>query len=155
MPKVRGGSCYHAAYHGTGRLSTGMRWTVPGQAHKVPAMSFRLPTRRLIALAAAYLVAAQAIVLPLSVAVASPFVHAQCASASGGAGHGPAGTDGGCGCAAGCGMQCCAPAHLTTPPAEFRLPLTVARVLAPLTVFYPGVRADSRGSHRSRAPPVA
>lgn len=118
-------------------------------------MSFRVPTRRLIALAAAYLVAAQAIVLPLSVAAASPLLHSLCVSVSGGAGHGPAGSDNGCGCAAGCGVQCCAPAHLTTPPAEFRLPPTVARVLAPLIVFEPGIRADSRGWHRSRAPPVA
>lgn len=118
-------------------------------------MSKSVGSRRLIALAAAYLVVVQAIVLPLSVAAASPFVHALCASATDGADHGPAGSDNGCGCAAGCGMQCCAPALLTTPPAEFRLSLTVARVLTPLTVFDPGIRADKRGSHRSRAPPAA
>ncbi|MBS0248533.1 MAG: hypothetical protein JSR61_18100 [Proteobacteria bacterium] len=117
-------------------------------------MSKSVCSRRLIALAAAYLVAAQAIVLPLSVAASSPFLNALCVSSSGGAGHGPAGTDGGCGCAAGCGMQCCSPAHLTTPPAEFRLKQTVTRVLAPVVVFDPGIRVDNRGSHRSRAPPV-
>lgn len=118
-------------------------------------MSFRLPTRRLIALAAAYLVAAQAILLPLSVAAASPLLSALCVSSSDGTGHGTSGSDNGCGCAAGCGMQCCAPAALDAPAAKFRASPAVAQILAPVVVFAASLRAEERGWHRPRAPPLA
>jgi len=117
-------------------------------------MSFRLPTRRLIALAAAYLIAAQAVLLPLSVAAASPMLTALCISSSDGTGHGPSGSDNGCGCAAGCGMQCCAPAALDAPVANFQAPLTAAQVLTPVVAFVAGLRAEDRGWHRPRAPPL-
>ena len=118
-------------------------------------MSFRFPTRRLIALAAAYLVAAQAILLPLSVASANPLLSQLCISSPDGAGHAPAGSDGGCGCAAGCGMQCCAPGHMAAPPDEFRAQPVLVRVLAPVKRFGERIIADDRGAHRSRAPPAA
>ncbi len=118
-------------------------------------MHSRLAVRRLIALVAAYLVAAQVILLPLSVAAASPMLSSLCVASSGGAGHGPAGSDGGCGCAAGCGVLCCAPGVLNTPPAEFRLPAQVLRVLAPVPTFDAGIHADNRGAHHPRAPPLA
>lgn len=118
-------------------------------------MSFRIPTRRLIALAAAYLVAAQTVLLPLSVAAASPLLNTLCVSSSSGTGHGPAGSDNGCGCAAGCGIQCCAPAALDGPVANFRAPPVLAQVLAPVVLFVAGFRAEDRGWHRPRGPPFA
>lgn len=118
-------------------------------------MYFRLPMRRLIALAAAYLVAAQAILLPLSVAAASPLLNALCVSSSDGTGHGPFGSDNGCGCAAGCGMQCCAPAALDAPAARFQSPPAVAQVLAPVVAFVASLGPEDRGWHRPRAPPLA
>jgi len=119
-------------------------------------MSFRLPCRRLIALAAAYLVAAQVVLLPLSIATANPLLSAICTSAPGGAtGQQPAGSANDCGCAAACGTLCCAPADLNTPPAEFRPPPKLVRVLAPVTAFGRGIHADSRSSHHPRAPPRA
>lgn len=118
-------------------------------------MSFRLPTRRLIALAASYLVAAQVILLPLSVAAAGPMLNALCVSQPSGLGHGPAGSDSGCGCTAGCGVLCCAPAALNTPPAEFLASPKLVRVLAPVAAFGSGIHSDSRGSHHPRAPPLA
>jgi len=118
-------------------------------------MSFHFPARRLIALAAAYLIAAQAVLLPLSVAAASPLLNTLCVSSLDGAGHGPTGSDKGCGCAAGCGMQCCAPAALDGPAAAFQAPPAVAQVLAPVVAFVTSLRAEDRGWHRPRGPPTA
>ncbi|MBS0535317.1 MAG: hypothetical protein JSR72_14765 [Proteobacteria bacterium] len=118
-------------------------------------MSFRPPTRRLIALAAAYLVAAQAVLLPLSVAAASPMLTSICVSAPDGAGHQPAGSANGCGCAATCGVMCCAPATLAAPPAGGRAPPAVVQVLPPVAAFVAVIRAADRVSHRPRAPPLA
>jgi hypothetical protein len=64
----------------------------------------------MIALAAAYLVALQTLLLPLSVAAGSPFAGSLCASSVNSSQQPdgqPNGHDGGCPCAAGCGMQCC------------------------------------------------
>ena len=116
-------------------------------------MSFRLPTRRLIALAAAYVVAAQATLLPLSIAAASPMLTSICVSVADGAGHQPGDTGNGCGCAAACGVQCCAPGALDRPAAQFRLPPAVVQVLAPVEALI-AVRAENRASHHPRAPPL-
>lgn len=118
-------------------------------------MSFRFLTRRLIALAAAYLVAAQAILLPLSVASANPLLSQLCISSPDGAGHTSTGSDTGCGCAASCGMQCCAPGALDAPAAKFQAPPAVAQILAPVVAFVASLGPEDRGWHRPRAPPLA
>ena len=80
-------------------------------------MSKAIRTRQIIALAAAYVVALQALLLPLSMATASPFATSLCAAASDGISHAPspANHDSGCPCAAGCGMQCCAQTFVGPP----------------------------------------
>src|SRR6185437_11855264 len=70
------------------------------------------PKRSIVALIAAYAVALQALLLPLSVAAAGPFATALCAQAST---HGPSSNhQASCPCVAGCGAQCCEAA--TLPP---------------------------------------
>src|ERR1019366_4738562 len=66
-------------------------------------MSESARTRRVIALAAAYVVALQALLLPLSAAVGGPFESSLCAAAAP-VDHAssPAGHDSGCPCAPGC-----------------------------------------------------
>ena len=120
-------------------------------------MSFRLPCRRLIGLAAAYLVAAQVILLPLSIASASQLLSAICTSAPGGApSHQPADSTDGCGCAAACGTLCCASAALDGPAvADFAATPAVVQVLGPTVAVVTGGRADSRGAHHPRGPPGA
>lgn len=119
-------------------------------------MSFRLPSQRLIALAAACLIAAQAILLPLSIAAANPLLSAICTSAPSGAGHQPAGSAGGCGCAAACGTLCCAPAALEGPgAADVQATPAVVQVLGPAVAVAAGVRGDDCGSHHPRGPPRA
>jgi hypothetical protein len=71
-------------------------------------MSESTRTRRVIALIAAYVVALQALLLPLSVA-AGPFKSSLCTAATSVDGSpSPADHDSGCASAAGCGTQCCA-----------------------------------------------
>jgi hypothetical protein len=70
-------------------------------------MSELFQCRRLIALAAAYVIALQALLLPLSVAAGGAFDFSLCtAVTSADRPSSPAGYDSGCPCAAGCGMQC-------------------------------------------------
>ncbi len=74
-------------------------------------------SRRWIALIAAYVVALQALLLPLSVAAAGPFSSSPC-SAQTTNDRAPLPADGqsGCPCAAGCGTSCCTHAVLAPEP---------------------------------------
>ena len=74
-------------------------------------------SRRIIALIAAYVVALQALLLPLSVAAAGPFAISLCSShtTSDGAPL-PADGQSGCPCAGGCGMLCGVHAVLAPEP---------------------------------------
>jgi hypothetical protein len=62
-------------------------------------------SRRAVALIAAYIVALQALLLPLSVAAAAPFASHLCATSADNGSDTPAGPTGGCPCAAGCGLH--------------------------------------------------
>ena len=74
-------------------------------------------SRRWIALIAAYVVALQAVLLPLSVATAGPFVASPCSAHTTSDGKPlPADGQSGCPCAAGCGTLCCAQAVLAPEP---------------------------------------
>jgi hypothetical protein len=82
------------------------KWTIMRGTHRLVPMSKSLRCRHVIALAAAYVVALQALLLPLSVAAGSPFHSSLCAAAAATDGlPQPTGHDGGCPCAAGCGRN--------------------------------------------------
>lgn len=118
-------------------------------------MSTPVRSRRLIALLASYVVALQALLLPLTVAAFAAPDAGICFSAASDVSHQPAGHDTGCACAAGCGMQCCA-AALGAPPRPEIAP-RLARVSAvepPLTPEIMGPHS-ARSPHSPRAPPFA
>ena len=117
-------------------------------------MSKTIRTRRIIALIAAYVVALQALLLPLSMAAASPFATSLCAAVSDGSSHAPAGHDSGCPCAAGCGMQCCA--QIFVGPAQIVVVHGVAAAvtLMPARALGPIIRVAYRSPQIPRAPPT-
>ena len=118
-------------------------------------MSKSVRSRRLIALAAAYVVALQALLLPLSMAAASPFASSLCAAAASDIGsHAPAGHDSGCPCAAGCGMQCCVQTLASPPPVTVRPGLTRAIIMTPAPAIEPVIRLADRSPQVPRAPPA-
>jgi hypothetical protein len=114
-------------------------------------MSKPEPTRRIVALIAAYVVALQALLLPISVAVGGPFQASLCSEASSGT---PAKPDTGCPCAAGCGMQCCAQSLLGPPQNGVTFHQTGAIVVTSPVTFDPVVRIAHRRPHSPRAPPT-
>jgi hypothetical protein len=111
---------------------------------------------RLIGLLAAYGVAAQVMLLPLSLPPAPAFAASLCRSDDGGAPAQPAGHDHGGPCCAGCGLQCHVPALAGDPqvaqPAAPRL--RVGAILAPAP-FEPAVRSSLRTPQVPRGPPAA
>jgi hypothetical protein len=119
-------------------------------------MSRRSRTLRIIALFAAYVVALQALLLPLSVAAGGPLDLAPCvASTSVGSPHAPASHQSGCPCAAGCGMQCCVHALASPPQQQMALDLVSAVTPISLPAMVPAVRTFVRGPQAARAPPAA
>jgi hypothetical protein len=115
-------------------------------------MSQTKSARRVIALIAAYVVALQALLLPLSVAAGTPLQTSICSETANGA---PARHDAGCPCAAGCGMQCCAQSLLAPPQIGLVVHRTGAIVVAPPVTFDSIVRLAQRDPHSPRAPPSA
>ncbi|HZL31383.1 MAG TPA: hypothetical protein VFC54_10035 [Pseudolabrys sp.] len=117
--------------------------------------SFR--SRRSIALIAAYVIALQAVLLPLAVAAGGPFANSLCVTASSQA-SAPAGQDishgNGCLCAAGCGMQCCAQALNAAEPDTFlRVRSSGYAMFTPLHPVAMA-RAATRSPLIPRAPPA-
>jgi hypothetical protein len=110
--------------------------------------------RRTIALLAAYLIALQALLLPLSVATGAPLASEICSTSADGS-HSPVSHDTGCPCAAACGMQCCAQA--LTGPASVGMALAPAR--SSVIAFVPAIEAvfrpAAKGPQNPRAPPSA
>jgi len=115
-------------------------------------MKKRVRSRRIIALAAAYVVALQALLLPLSVAASGPFAAGICASSIDGP-QAP-GHDSGCPCAAGCGMACCAQAPIGPPQGVMALFAAYVRVTAPALAIEAFVRPAAKGPQIPRAPPA-
>lgn len=111
-------------------------------------------TRRIVALAAAYVVALQALLLPLSVAAGASFAAGICATAADGT-HQPASHESGCPCAAGCGMQGSAQALIGPPQAALAPALTYTVVLTPAPAVEVTVRPAAKGPQVPRAPPAA
>ena len=109
-------------------------------------------TRRIFALLAAYVVALQALLLPLSVATANPFQANLCSEASNGS---PVRHDTGCPCAAGCGMQCHMPA-LAGPPQLVVADQPARGIVVRMAPARESViRIASHNPHSPRAPPAA
>jgi hypothetical protein len=112
---------------------------------------------RVVALLAAYVVALQALLLPLSVAVGDPIDLSLCAAATSvESSPAPVSPQTGCPCAAGCGMQCAIHA-LSGPPS---IAVAIADIRAGATASAPGIYAVVRLAERQRpqiprAPPAA
>ncbi len=119
-------------------------------------MNERFQSRRLVALAAAYVVALQALLLPLSVAAGDAFDSSLCTAATSVDGSpSPAGHDTGCACAAGCGMQCCVQTLASPPPVTVALGRTRAIAMTPTPAIAPIIRLAERSPQVPRAPPAA
>ena len=124
--------------------------------HRLVPMSKSLRCRHVIALAAAYVVALQALLLPLSVAAGSPFHSSLCAAAAATDGSPqPTGHDGGCPCAAGCGTQCCVQSLFGPPQVAIILAPTRAIAMTPPRAIEPVIRPADRSPQIPRAPPAA
>ena len=123
--------------------------------HRLVPMSKSLRWRNIIALAAAYLVALQALLLPLSVAAGSPFHLSLCAAAAATDGAPqPVDHDGGCPCAAGCGTQCCVQSLAGPPQVAIRLASTRVTAMTPVRAIEPVIRPADRSPQIPRAPPA-
>jgi hypothetical protein len=117
-------------------------------------MSKPVRSRRSVALIAAYVVALQALLLPLSVAAGAAFSSSLCAASA--EGSQPSGSHAtGCPCAAGCGTQCCGQALLGPPQVTVALVLTHTRALTPAPAIESAVRPAAKGPQVPRAPPAA
>ena len=126
--------------------------------HRLVPMSKSLRRRHFIALAAAYVVALQALLLllPLSVAAGSPFHSSLCAAAAAPDGSPqPTGHDGGCPCAAGCGTQCCVQSLAGPPQVAIILAPTRAIAMTLPRATEPIIRPADRSPQIPRAPPAA
>lgn len=111
--------------------------------------------RRLIALIAAYVVALQALLLPLSVAAAGPFATSLCSSASLD-GSQPSGShQNGCPCAGGCGMHCCAHAFVPPPQVVVVVAEVYSNLAKPALAPEPISRPFERRPQIPRGPPAA
>jgi len=119
----------------------------------------RNPTRGrpIVALIAAYAVALQALLWPLSLAASHPLQASLCSEASATTGGpAPAGHDSSCPCAAGCGMQCCVRTFVGPARAAVVLVLrpTGAITLTPTRMLAPVIRVANRSPQVPRAPPA-
>jgi hypothetical protein len=122
-------------------------------------MTRRRRTSRILAVLAAYAVALQALLLPLSVAAGAPAAFSLCSSAQTGT-SGPVGDrqgdhQGGCPCAAGCGMQCCTSGAIGPP--QIGIVRAVTRSIPPTPARYsePVRRPAGKGAQVPRGPPLA
>ena len=109
-------------------------------------------SRRIIALTTAYVVALQALLLPLSVAANASFAASLCAASA--EGSQPTGSDDiGCPSAAGCGMACCVQALMGPPQGAVALGQTYVRATLPAPAIEPIVMPTAKGPQIPRAPP--
>ena len=111
-----------------------------------------LRCRRLVALLAAYVVALQALLLPLSVAAGTQFSASLCITLADGS-HSPVGHDSGYPCA-GCGMQCCGQALIVPPPVVIAVGSAHGFAIAPAPAIEPVLRPAGKGPQIPRAPPT-
>ena len=113
-------------------------------------------SRRMIGLLAAYLVALQALILPVSMPPTAALAGSLCLTeGTGSPAQHPAGHDHGCPCCAGCGMQCGAPALADAPPALPEPPQVVVAAAAVPAPFAAPPRPAGRTPQIPRGPPIA
>jgi hypothetical protein len=112
-------------------------------------------SRRLVALIAAYVVALQALLLPLTVAAGAVYDASLCITVSAADAPAPTGHDNGCACAAGCGMQCCAQILGSPPQLLAAFVPTYTRAIVPATAIERAIRPPGKGPQNARAPPAA
>ncbi len=117
------------------------------------AMSKLVQPRRIVALVAVYVVALQALLLPLSVE-ASLGSSICAASATIDGSQPPASHETSCPCAAGCGMQCCAQALIGPSQVVIVFGLTHAHAMTPAPTIEALVRPAEKGPQVPRAPPA-
>ena len=116
-------------------------------------MSRIVRTRRVVALTAAYVIALQALLLPLTVAAANPLTAADCTLAR--PGHGPLTHQTGCPCAVGCLTHCC-DGSLNVPVSPRAVPPTcISREVTHPYAFATVRRAADHRPQIPRAPPAA
>jgi hypothetical protein len=134
----------------------GRTWTLPGLGHMMAAMRRVSPFRRLTALAAAYVVALQIALLPLTVVAAgSPLAAPLCSELVVGKSNPATSATGdvGCACASGCGASCCAPALAGPTSATTAIDRTSFAVLTPKAMaIIPGF-VSRHDPQNPRAPP--
>ena len=115
----------------------------------------RTLSRRIVALAAAYVIGLQALLLPLSVA-GGAFATVLCsAHASVGNAPSPLGHDTGCPCADGCGMQCGVHALAGPPQVVIAYGSFGAARALPSPAIAPAPLSASHSPQLARAPPAA
>ena len=112
--------------------------------------------RPIIALAAAYAIALQVLLLPLSVAAGGVFPFSLCsAGVSVGSAQAPAGHQNGCPCAGGCGMHCSIHALAGPPQTLVTGGLRQVSALILLPAFAGAVQPATCRAHFARGPPAA
>lgn len=116
-------------------------------------MSRIVRTRHIVALIAAYAIALQALLLPLSIAAAGPLTAVNCTSAQ--PGHVPSTHQTGCPCATGCMTHCCDSS--LDVPASVRVvaPSLVSRQITHTYAFAAVRRVADHRPQIPRAPPAA
>ena len=131
------------------------KWTLASDPSTMSPMRTPLNRRRFVALLAAYVVALQALLLPLSVAAGTQFSSSLCVTLADGS-HPPGSHDNSCPCAAGCGMQCCGQALIASPSVVARRGARrTASRFEPFPAIEPVLRTAGKGPQIPRAPPVA
>jgi hypothetical protein len=116
-------------------------------------MSEHIRRRRLCALFVAYVVALQALLLPLSVAAGASFSNSLCSAASTDTSQGSGSGDAGYVCPASCGISCCSQA-LYVPPGIIAIQVTEARSFVVAWPIAPSIRLISKGPQNPRARPA-
>jgi hypothetical protein len=116
-------------------------------------MRNRFRASRLIGLLAAYVIALQALLLPLSVAAGAFAGEALCLASADGT-HQPADQDSPHPCAAGCGMHCNAQAFAAPPLSKFAPVSTETGAPTPLAAIEAPFQRTGRDAHAARAPPA-
>ena len=129
-------------------------WTGFTVPPRLEPMTTPARSRRFVALIAAYVVALQALLLPLSVVTGAAADSSLCTAAASLGAPQPASHHTSCPCAAGCGMQCCSSALAAPPRAVAVLIRTGVRITPPAAIV--AVAPPSLHTPQlARAPPSA
>jgi hypothetical protein len=117
-------------------------------------MSEYFRPRRVCALFVAYVVALQALLLPLSALAATSFGNSICAVASADNSKRSGSDERGYACGAVCGVACCAPALDVPADVIVAVLLRDARLFSVALAFATPVRSTPKGPQIPRAPPA-